>query len=90
MNVYEVEIASEAPGFRLLQHVRAVDEVEAQQKVQNIQGPDAILSPKVVLRRPCTVKEIAEEQKKPVLDTVPLNVGPADVFAAPVAEVVTP
>lgn len=64
MNVYEVEIATGRPGVRLLQHVRAVDEAEAVKKVQAAQGPKAVLLPDVILRRPCTEAEIAEEAAK--------------------------
>lgn len=75
MNVYEVEIQTDRKDFRLVQHVRAVDELQANGKVQAMQGKDAVVLPGATLRRACTEKETAEELAKaaivPVEDVIP-------------------
>jgi hypothetical protein len=59
MNVYEVELETGIPGYRVLRHVRAVDEQQAREKAQALH-PDWPVSPHVTLRRPCTKAEIKE------------------------------
>lgn len=79
MNVYEVEIVTDAPGFRLVQHVRAVDEVEALQKAQNRQGAQAVLRPEVTLRRACRDREIADELAQPLMMDLPVRLAAAEI-----------
>jgi ACT domain-containing protein len=55
-DVYEVEVETGIPGFRLLQHIKATDATDAQAKVEQIQGAKCI---EVSFRRPCTDAEIA-------------------------------
>jgi ACT domain-containing protein len=55
-DVYEVEVETGIPGFRLLQHIKATDATDAQAKVEQIQGAKCI---DVSFRRPCTDAEIA-------------------------------
>lgn len=55
-DVYEVEVETGIPGYRLLQHVKATDATDAQTKVAQIQDAKCI---GVTFRRPCTDAEIA-------------------------------
>lgn len=43
MKIYEVEIQSAAEGQRLLQHVKAADEAEAETLVREAQGADVVI-----------------------------------------------
>ena len=56
-DVYEVELETGIAGYRLLQHVKAVDAADAQAKAVAAQGVKAIA---VLYRRPCTDAEIAK------------------------------
>jgi ACT domain-containing protein len=55
-DVYEVEVETGIPGFRLLQHIKATDATDAQVRVEQIQSAKCI---EVSFRRPCTDAEIA-------------------------------
>lgn len=59
-DVYEVELDTGLPGYRLLQHIKAVDAADAQATVEAIQGAKAIAT---TFRRPCKPAEIAQAIK---------------------------
>lgn len=85
-DVYEVEIDTGVPGYRLLQHIKAVDAGAAQAAVEQIQGAPAI---RVDFRRPCTTKEIAEAIKAQIVPdgTVATAVDTQGVPVDPVQDV---
>jgi hypothetical protein len=67
MNVYAVEVETGLSGYRVIQHVRAVDVAEARARAQAAQGPYARIVSEaagVVCLRPCTAEEIAERRRE--------------------------
>ena len=76
LGVYECEIENAAMGYRLMHHVRAVDEADAIARAAAHWGR-AVLS--VRFRRPCQAWEIMEQRRK---DTAP-RPDPSDVKIVP-------
>lgn len=79
-DVYEVELDTGIPGYRLLQHIKAVDAKTAQAQVEEQQGASAIA---VLFRRPCTTKEIAEAVAEQIVPDGTVAT-PVDAQGAPI------
>lgn len=85
-DVYEVEVETGIPGYRLLQHVKATDATDAQTKVEQIQGAKCI---EVSFRRPCTDVEIAVAVAAGIvpLGTVATDITPVTIDPLPTPEI---
>ena len=65
-DVYEVEIETGIPGYRLLQHVKATDADSAKVRVQGFHPNAKMLG--AVLWRPCTASEVAVAVANGIVD----------------------
>lgn len=79
MNVYEVTLEPPREGYTLIQHVRALDEIEAMAKAAAAQRCKAL---RATLRRPCSLDEIAEEVAKTAPAPAPPPVTEEDMARA--------